>query len=376
MQVMRVAAMLQLLLLLAVLSGVADARSRLDSRNLRIADPGKSPRGANYTVESTRLLMIIGIMKGGSTFLYATLHEHPHVIGARRLSDDITDVPHATTKELHYFNSIGRLRQSPIQWYWNHFQPTVCSNCIQIDATPVYMPSLIAPLAIEERIPDAHNLLFIALLRDPVDRAYSHYRHAQRRVELLRKRTERRSYHSDYRWAVDMVELSFEERVRLHVQQFDDCVEGFEASYKPSGDELLDRARLWETCAAIREQRDARSSILVTFGLYDLQLAYWMTRFPEKKFCLVHTSYLQKSFDKAMRVVRRFAGLVPFQFPDKTRPSSTHSQVADSKAAEILRDFYDRYTVPGGLFELAMRQGYALCAPRAETSADSQSFRI
>jgi hypothetical protein len=100
--------------------------------------------------------VIIGAQRGGTTSLYRWLCSNPRVVPAAR-------------KEIHYFDvhySKGK------RWYRAHF-PIARPGRITGEASP-YM--LFHPLAAERAARDLpSSTRFIVLLRDPVQRAISHY---------------------------------------------------------------------------------------------------------------------------------------------------------------------------------------------------------
>src|SRR5215210_9293703 len=103
--------------------------------------------------------VIIGAQKGGTSFLYHLLTQHPLVEPAVR-------------KEVRYFEGLFDLG---VEWYrWCFAQPKWIDGrrTITGEATPSYL--FHAPVAkrMAETVPKAR---LIALLRNPVDRAYSHY---------------------------------------------------------------------------------------------------------------------------------------------------------------------------------------------------------
>jgi Sulfotransferase domain len=110
--------------------------------------------------------LIIGAMKSGSTALARLLGEHPSVF-----------VP--AVKEIHYFDE--NFEKGPA-WYERHFDDAGTAAAIG-EATPRYMasPEYIARMA--DLLPDAK---LICALRNPVDRAYSHYWHAHTRGDDAR----------------------------------------------------------------------------------------------------------------------------------------------------------------------------------------------
>lgn len=130
---------------------------------------------AGRSTASFRMLpdfLIIGAQRSGTTSLYRTLAQHPDVI------------PPSLTKGVHYFDT--NYQRGP-QWYRSHF-PTrlrarVASHRRGIrpltgEASPYYMfhPSAGARIA-----HDLPNVKLIAVLRDPVERAYSAHTHEKAR---------------------------------------------------------------------------------------------------------------------------------------------------------------------------------------------------
>ena len=110
--------------------------------------------------------LIIGAQKAGTSSLYAWLIGHPDVVSARE-------------KELHYFDR--RIATEPIDAYWADFprEETLDSlrrergrMIVTGEATPVYLFHPSVPELVRRHLPDVR---LIVLLRDPVERAVSHY---------------------------------------------------------------------------------------------------------------------------------------------------------------------------------------------------------
>src|SRR5262245_44744848 len=101
-------------------------------------------------------------MRSGTTSLYKYLQEHPDVFMPR--------------KEIHFFD---RKWERGLAWYHSRFEGHAGQPAIG-EATPTYLAEPVALDRMAATIPDARLL---AALRDPVDRAYSHYwmEHARRR---------------------------------------------------------------------------------------------------------------------------------------------------------------------------------------------------
>lgn len=99
--------------------------------------------------------LIIGAARAGTTAVHNYLRPHPDVFLASR-------------KEIHFFD--GRFDQG-LDWYRSHFVGASAARAIG-EATPTYLYSAEAPARMARTVPDAR---LVAILRNPVDRAYSHY---------------------------------------------------------------------------------------------------------------------------------------------------------------------------------------------------------
>jgi len=122
---------------------------------------GMTARLRALTTE-TRLpdFLIIGAQKCGTTYLYEKLTEHPHVAPA-------------LTKEVHFFDNGYH---HGVAWYRGHF-PAKEGNDITGEASPYYIFHPHAARRVQQTTPHAKLIL---LLRNPVNRAYSHYHHEAR----------------------------------------------------------------------------------------------------------------------------------------------------------------------------------------------------
>ena len=107
--------------------------------------------------------MIIGTQRGGTSSLYKYLEGHP-------------DLDASIRKETEYFSR--RFSESE-GWYRAHFGFATGrrGRRLAFEATPDYLFYPPTPERVAERLPDAR---FVVLLRDPVERAYSHYCHMAR----------------------------------------------------------------------------------------------------------------------------------------------------------------------------------------------------
>ena len=106
--------------------------------------------------------VIIGAQKCGTSSLYSYLTGHPQVVSASK-------------KEVHFFDSPAFRRGEG--WYRSNFPPQSSENgqkTITGEASPYYIYHPLVPKRAASLIPNAK---LIALLRNPVDRAYSDYNH-------------------------------------------------------------------------------------------------------------------------------------------------------------------------------------------------------
>lgn len=125
------------------------------------------PRSRHQTTESTGPdFLIIGAMKAGTTSLFKYLTQHPNVAGPIK-------------KELHFFTSRYE-RGTP---FYESLFPDRQENSLDFrqltgEATPYYLFHPHVPGRVARHYPQAK---LIILLRNPVERAHSHYQYAVRK---------------------------------------------------------------------------------------------------------------------------------------------------------------------------------------------------
>lgn len=109
--------------------------------------------------------IIVGTQKGGTSSLFYYLSQHPQVTPAIQ-------------KEIHYFDNAYEKGE---RWYKARF-PVLKKNGAQKvitgEASPYY---IFHPYAVKRIARDVPNAKLIVLLRNPVERAYSHYQMATRK---------------------------------------------------------------------------------------------------------------------------------------------------------------------------------------------------
>jgi hypothetical protein len=143
----------------------------------RVPDPVKQAgrrlsRSAGLATAGARLLpsfLVVGAQRSGTTSLHRALLAHPQVVGP---------VLH---KGVHYFD-VAATRS--LRWYRAHFPVAAVARArtggrpVAFESSGYYMHHPYAPARIAVALP---GVRVVAMLRDPVERAYSAHRH-----ELLR----------------------------------------------------------------------------------------------------------------------------------------------------------------------------------------------
>jgi hypothetical protein len=126
-------------------------------------------------------VLIIGAQKSGTTSLYQYLLEHPSIVPP-------------LTKEAHFFD-LHYARG--LSWYRGCFPYShrLRGGSYTLDASPYYLVHPVAPSRAAALLPQAK---LIAILRNPVDRALSHYHHEVRKgreplsfVQTIERESER-----------------------------------------------------------------------------------------------------------------------------------------------------------------------------------------
>jgi hypothetical protein len=170
--------------------------------------------------------IIIGAMKSGTSSLFTFLSQHPQLRAATR-------------KEVHFFD--GGLRPARDNfakgpdWYREHFplKREMARGQKAFEASPLYIFNPLVPGRIADLLP---SVRMIAILRNPTDRAISHYFHEIRKgreslpiMDALRAEEERlqpvletRDYKSS-----DYIHCSYKSRGRYR-EQLDRYLESFD----------------------------------------------------------------------------------------------------------------------------------------------------
>lgn len=243
---------------------------------------GRAPLLGRLTASARALpdFLVIGAQRSGTTVLFDALSQHP-------------DVRAASRKEVHYFDlNHGR----GVAWY-RAFFPLRRRGGVVGEATPYYLAH---PLAADRAAAALPDLRLVAILREPVDRAWSHWR---------------------WNTAAGREHLSFAEALRVE----DDRLRGEEARLL-AGDDASD-------------QPHQHVSYLER-GRYANQLDRWSERFPAGALVVVRHEDLVGDADRTLTRVHAHLGLsgAPVAVPKWTPGGLGPTTDERALAAELLGD--------------------------------------
>ena len=209
--------------------------------------------------------IIIGAQRCGTTSLYDYLSNHPQIIPS-------------PVKELFYFDDYYT---RPINWYKSFF-PTekqkeklerdLVARVITGEASPSYFFHPYAARRIKETLPQVKLIL---VLRDPIERAYSHYNHIKR---------------------LNREPLSFEEAIEKEQERITPDIE------KLAKDEFYKA-----------DQR--RDYSYLTRGYYAKQLAEWYKYFPKEQLLVVQSEEFYRETPRVYNEIVEYLGLNSYTLP-------------------------------------------------------------
>ncbi len=199
--------------------------------------------------------LIIGAQKAGTTALYSYLRRHPHIIGP-------------SWKEVSFFD---RHYARGAAWYRGNFPNALRARRALVgEASPSYLFHPLAPERVAALVPHAR---LIVLLRDPVDRALSHYQ---------------------YEVALGREALSFEDAVAREEERTHGEVE------RMLQDSAYFSAAWWNYTYVAR-------------GRYAEQLERWFAAFPRERLLILPSEELADEPAAAYARVLEFLGAAPHE---------------------------------------------------------------
>jgi Sulfotransferase domain len=249
------------------------------------------PRLATSRWRTLPDFVIIGGQRCGTTSLYWYLMEHPLCI-------------RAFEKEVHFFdNNYGKgldwyRANFPMHGYVSLVEKLKRAQLLSGEASPLYMFHPLAPKRVAEHLPQAK---LIALLRNPVDRAYSHFQH--------------------------------EVRLGSETLGFEQALDAEEERLQGERDRILEDQ-------GYPGYNYAHYSY-ATRGIYIDQLLNWLQYFPREQLKVIRSEDLYAEPERVLPEVQRFLGLPIRQSKNyKTYNKGHYDEGIEARAGKKLGDFF------------------------------------
>jgi hypothetical protein len=223
-------------------------------------------------------VVVLGAMKSGSTSVYEMMLEHPSLRGAVR-------------KEVHFLDR--HFDRGP-RWYRAQFPARwPGQEWTAVEATPMYLsfppaPERLSALGIQPK--------FIVVLRDPVERTVSHWKHR----------------HRDGRESRTLERVIAEESGLTD----DDAV------------------------ALSADGIAAYQRLILAHGHYAAQLSRWHGVFPRQSFLILESGAFFASPQSTMDDVFAFLGLESIHISDTRPRNAGDARQADPSSIQALTDYF------------------------------------
>lgn len=230
--------------------------------------------------------LIIGTQRGGTTSLYNCLVQHPRIRGS-------------SLKEVHYFDL--NHRKGPL-WYRSHFPLSFSLGgevkILTGEASPYYLFHPLVPERVHQVLP---QVKLIVMLRNPVERAISHYHY--------------------------MVSLGAE---RLPLEEA--------IAREP--------LRLAGESVRIREDPHYKSTNhrrygYLSRGLYYDQLRNWMGPFAREAFLILSSEEFFRDCRRVLKRVYEFLGLDDFAGVRYRRDNAGRHPEASKAVKQALQEYFE-----------------------------------
>ncbi len=235
--------------------------------------------------------IIIGGQRCGTTSLYHYLIQHPCVVSSLR-------------KEVHFFDLNFK---RGINWYRSHFPLTIYpsvkrliyhpSKILTGEASPYYIFHPLVPKRIIKAIP---KIKLIVLLRNPIDRAYSHYNHERK---------------------LGYEKLSFEDAI-----------------YKEEERLSLEKEKI------LKDENyysmPHRHYSYLSRGIYVDQLKTWFEFFKQKDFLIIKSEDFYQSPEEIYQRVLNFLSLPELNLPNYTQYNQQKYPKMNDSTRKVLCNYF------------------------------------
>ncbi|WP_293150911.1 MULTISPECIES: sulfotransferase [unclassified Microcoleus] len=225
--------------------------------------------------------IIIGSPRCGTTSLYKYITSHPQILPA-------------ANKEICFFSEHFN---KGLAWYQAHFPPPIdAHHFLTGEATPTYLTHPLAASRLHGCLP---KVKLIVILRNPVDRALSHYQ------MLVRRGTECRT---------------FEKAIDSELQLLAGASET----------SLADKS-YWKDCHYIYK------------SLYACSLKQWMNLFPKEQFLILQSEEFYANPAATLSQVFNFLDLPDYQLRDYKQYNGGNYQPANDVVCQRLREYFQQH---------------------------------
>ncbi|TVU52178.1 MAG: methyltransferase domain-containing protein [Arthrospira sp. PLM2.Bin9] len=255
-----------------------------------VIEPGESPW--SLTPDKTKAIappphfIIIGTQKGGTNSLYQYLCQHPQILPA-------------ASKEIHYFTLNYH---QPAQWYQSQFPRLSHPQQLTGEGSPYYLYHPAVPQRLHQYYP---QVKLIVLLRNPVDRAISHYY-----------------------WEVKLgcETLCLEKAIAAEAQR----LEGEQQKLSANG-----------TYYSFNHQHYS----YLDRGIYVQQLQRWMAIFPRSQFLIIRSEDLYSNPETVVNQVFNFLDLPPYHQGHYNRYNAGNYSPVSPQLRQQLQAYFQPYNL-------------------------------
>lgn len=271
--------------------------------------------------------LIIGAQRAGTTSLFYYLHRHPHVVHPTGQEDSV-----AWPKEIHFFDE---KYWRGVDWYRSFF-PLAAQrrlarlrggDLVPAEATPSYLFHPAVPERVAATMPEVR---LVALLRNPVERAHSHYQ--------LMFRTGREK-------------LSFEEALAVEDERLEGQVERMLADPR-------------------YRSRHHRHHSYFSRGLYAEQLERWLAHFPREQLLVLRAEDFLARPAEVYRDVLRFLVLAEW-LPEGFPPRNIGSRAPIDPAVRARLEH--RYAEPNSRLVRLLGDGFTWDGPAHGSAEEAEA---
>ena len=262
----------------------------------QIRDPLEPPDCARISP----LFIIAGAQKAGTTSLYMYLSKHPQLLALSKDSKAMGG------KEVRFFDKLKNytadidvyMKNFPAVHELSELQDLKTSRAVVGESTPNYIRHPECPQRVADLLPD---IKIIMLLRNPVDRAYSHYQHALRIDGQKKVYTGGNDFESFVKAEEDM--LGTCDYLRFDWPAFSKCY-GQESAK-------------WARKLKIPKRKNGRLTWMfqsMMRGMYAGQLINFAERFSAKQILAIQSEEFYIDTATVMKRVEKFLGLHAFDW--------------------------------------------------------------